>query len=99
MSEVNRAGYLAAYDVSDASRRQRIWQRVQAYAAELGQRSAHVVWLTPAERRALLAVVVELLDGAEDQFLLLRLDAHSTPLLRGRAVGAAHDVPSVYRFD
>jgi hypothetical protein len=57
MGEVKRTGYLAAYDVSDTSRRQRIWQRVQAYAAELGQRSAHVIWLTPAERRALLAVV------------------------------------------
>lgn len=71
MSE--RILYLAAYDVSDDGRLAAALDCVRAYATG-GQKSVHEVWLTAAEKGALLQEMDQLLHAAEDSFILIRLD-------------------------
>lgn len=79
-----RALYLAAYDVTDASRLQAALQVLKGYASG-GQKSVFECFLAPRERQALLAEMRSVLDVAEDRFLLLPLpDAHGI-----RALGIA----------
>lgn len=76
--------YLAAYDVSDDSRRSAALGLVRGYATG-GQKSVHEVFLTPGERRELLHTMSLIIDEASDRFILLRLD----PRARNYALGVA----------
>ena len=68
--------YIAAYDVADPKRLRKILKRVKAHATG-GQKSVYECFLTPAERRELLADLRGLIDSDEDRVLLLRLDPRS----------------------
>jgi CRISPR-associated protein Cas2 len=74
--------YLAAYDITSDSLRAAALRCVRAYATG-GQKSVHEVWLTPAEKRDLLAEIKSCLDEA-DRFMLLRLDSRSRSYVLGR---------------
>lgn len=65
--------YLAAYDVSDSRRLTRTLHTVRTYATG-GQKSVHEIFLTAAEKTALLRDLAEILHHVEDRFFLLRLD-------------------------
>lgn len=78
---VHRQLYLAAYDIQSARRRAAALKRVRAHATG-GQKSVHEVWLTFAEKQALLAEMQHYLDD-HDRFALIRLDARS----RTHAIG------------
>ena len=80
--------YLAAYDVSSPRRLAAALALVRGYTTG-GQKSVHEVWLTAAEKRAVLADMVHLLDE-EDRFLLLRLDTRSPTQVIGRGQPAAN---------
>ena len=67
---------------------------VRAYASG-GQKSAHEIHLTDAERQRLLGDMRALLDDAEDSFMLFRLDPRATVETLGRAV-APSDVACMY---
>ena len=79
--------YLAAYDIACDRRRAGALKRLRGYATG-GQKSVHEVWLTPAEKREVLADM-GLLLGPDDRFALLRLDPRARTLLRGRAQAPA----------
>ena len=79
--------YLAAYDIACDRRRAGALKRLRGYATG-GQKSVHEVWLTPAEKREVLADM-GLLLGTDDRFALLRLDPRARTLLRGRALAPA----------
>ena len=51
-----------------------------------GQKSAHELFLTPAERDTLVASMRSLLDLETDRFVLLRLDPRSRVHTLGQAV-------------
>ena len=70
---MGRKLYLAAYDVSQSSRRASLLKLVREYAVG-GQKSVHEVYLTADERADLIRVVATVIDHATDKFLLLRLD-------------------------
>ena len=70
---MGRKLYLAAYDVSQASRRASLLHLVREYAVG-GQKSVHEVYLTDSEREDLIRIVATVIDYATDKFLLLRLD-------------------------
>ena len=57
----------------------------------------HEVWLTPAEKREVLADM-GLLLGTDDRFALLRLAPRARTLLRGRAQAPADQVVPVSRL-
>ena len=80
-----RALYLAAYDVCDPRRLAAALKLVRAYASG-GQKSAHEIHLTDAERQRLLCDMRRMLDEAEDSFMLIRLDPRATVETLGRAV-------------
>ncbi len=88
MSGVRRQLYLAAYDIGDDRRRAGALKRLRGHATG-GQKSVHEVWLTEAEKRAVLDDMVYILDDATDRFFLLRLDVRSRTLVIGRAVAPA----------
>lgn len=71
--------YLAAYDVSCPRRLRAALQVLKGYASG-GQKSVFECFLSAAERTELLARVREVIDPAEDRFLLL-------PLAGDRPVG------------
>lgn len=87
MSTSSRNLYLAAYDISDDRRRVGALKLLRAYATG-GQKSVHEVWLTPADKRKVLADMAFILD-TEDRFMLLRLDPRSRVFLLGRAQAPA----------
>lgn len=68
----NRRLYLAAYDVTDPARLRDALHAVKGYASG-GQKSVFECFLTPAERRSLLAEVRTVLNLQEDRFMLLPL--------------------------
>lgn len=76
--------YLAAYDVAEQNRLMAALHLVRGYATG-GQKSVHEIFLTPAERHALLHDMSLILDELEDRFLLLRLD----PRARSYTLGIA----------
>ncbi len=64
--------YIAAYDIADPGRlRDALWLLKQHAAGR--QKSVFECFLTPAERRDLLAEVAAIIDPAEDRFMLLPL--------------------------
>lgn len=79
-----RDPYLLAYDVADPRRLRAALKLARGHATG-GQRSVHECFLTPSERRALLADYAALLDADSDRLLLLRLD----PRARTYALGTA----------
>jgi CRISPR-associated protein Cas2 len=77
-----RQPYIAAYDITRNSLRRAALRLLRAYATG-GQKSVHEVWLTPAEKRAVLGGMEEILDDG-DRFMLLRLDPRSPAVAIGR---------------
>lgn len=79
--------YLAAYDIADDRRRTGALKLLRAYATG-GQKSVHEVWLTPVDKREVLADMACIL-GDDDRFLLLRLDPRSRVHVIGRGEAPA----------
>lgn len=77
--------YLAAYDISEPRRLTAALKLTRAYATG-GQKSVHELYLTAAERTALIEDMGVLMDLATDRFLLLRLDPRSRVHTLGKAV-------------
>ncbi len=83
MSE--RELHLAAYDISEPRRLTAALKLTRTYATG-GQKSVHEIYLTPAERSALVKDMGALMDLGSDRFLLLRLDPRSRVHTLGKAV-------------
>ncbi len=83
MSE--RELHLAAYDISEPRRLTAALKLTRTYATG-GQKSVHEIYLTPAERSALVQDMGALMDLSTDRFLLLRLDPRSRVHTLGKAV-------------
>lgn len=80
--------YLAAYDISLPHRLIAALKLTRAYATG-GQKSVHELFLTPAERLALVEDMSILIDLDTDRFLLLKLDPRSRVHTLGKAVAPA----------
>lgn len=80
--------YLAAYDISEPRRLSAALKLTRAYATG-GQKSVHELFLTPAERQALVEDMSVLIDLDTDRFLLLKLDPRSRVHTLGKAVAPA----------
>ena len=80
--------HLACYDVAKPRRLSAALKLVRRYATG-GQKSAHELFLTPAERDTLVSDMRDLLDLDIDRFLLLRLDPRSRVHTLGKAVQPA----------
>ena len=80
--------YLAAYDISEPRRLSAALKLTRAYATG-GQKSVHELFLTPAERQALVEDMSVLIDLDTDRFLLLRLDPRSRVHTLGKALAPA----------
>jgi CRISPR-associated protein Cas2 len=76
--------YLVAYDISEPKRLARALDVCREYATG-GQKSVHECWLTPAEKREVLARLAEVIDHDTDRVHLFRLD----PRMAVRAMGIA----------
>jgi CRISPR-associated protein Cas2 len=81
----HRELFLAAYDISDARRRTAALKLSRCYTTG-GQKSVHEIYLTIAERGALVRDMGGLMNLATDRFLLLRLDPRSRVHALGNAV-------------
>lgn len=77
--------HLACYDVAEPRRLTAALKLARRYATG-GQKSAHELFLTPAERDTLVDDMQALLDLCTDRFLLLRLDPRSRVHTLGKAV-------------
>lgn len=64
--------YLICYDVAEPRRLSAALKLARRYATG-GQKSAHEMFLTPAERDTLVTDMRALLEASVDRFLLLRL--------------------------
>lgn len=84
----NRILHLACYDVAEPRRLSAALKLARRYATG-GQKSAHELFLTPAERDTLVSDMRALLAMETDRFLLLRLDPRSRLYALGKAVPAA----------
>ena len=80
--------HLACYDVAEQRRLTAALKLARRYATG-GQKSAHELFLTPAERDKLVADMRALLDLSTDRFLMLRLDPRSRVHTLGKAVQPA----------
>lgn len=80
--------YLAAYDISEPRRLSAALKLTRAYATG-GQKSVHELFLTPAERQALVEDMSVLIELDTDRFLLLKLDPRSRVHTLGKAVAPA----------
>lgn len=89
-----RALYLAAYDIADPKRLRAGLELVKGYATG-GQKSAHEIFLTEAEKGQLLHAMAFVLDEDADRFFLLRLDPRSKVHTLGVALEPA-DPPYFY---
>lgn len=89
----NRSLFIAAYDIANPSRLRQVRLAVKAYASG-GQKSVFECFLTPAERETLLAKVRKIINEAEDQFALLRVEKRAAPVLLGIATPPAN--PNFY---
>ncbi len=76
--------HIACYDVADDRRLRRALYVLRDYATG-GQKSVFECFLTHGEKRELIGRVQEVIDPAEDRFLLLRLDGRR----RVRTLGVA----------
>ncbi len=77
--------HLACYDVAEPRRLSAALKLARRYATG-GQKSAHELFLTPAERDTLVDDMRALLDTSTDRFLLLRLDPRSRVHALGKAI-------------
>lgn len=77
--------YLAAYDVCEPRRLASALRLVRGYASG-GQKSAHEIHLTDAERSRLLADMRSMLEPDDDAFVLIRLDPRGKVETLGRAL-------------
>ena len=80
--------FLACYDVAEPRRLALALKLTRAYATG-GQKSAHELFLTNAERDKLVVDMRTLLDAETDRFLLQRLDPRSRVYTLGRALAPA----------
>jgi len=80
--------HLACYDVAEPPRLVAALKLARVYATG-GQKSVHELFLTIAERLALIHDMQALLDLRTDRFLLLRLDPRSRVHTLGKAVKPA----------
>lgn len=80
--------HLACYDVAEPSRLAAALKLARRYATG-GQKSVHEIFLTDAEREALVAAMRQLLNASTDRFLLLRLDPRSRVFTLGTALAPA----------
>ena len=80
-----RTLHLACYDISEPRRLRAALKLARAYATG-GQKSLHELYLTVAERSALVDDMGVLMDMDTDRFLLLRLDPRSRVHTLGKAV-------------
>jgi len=90
---MQRLLYLAAYDVHDAKRLRRALQILKDYACG-GQKSAFECYLTHSERRELLQRIEQVLDTAEDCFMIIRLLDRDAVDVLGAAVKPADELYS-----
>jgi CRISPR-associated protein Cas2 len=65
--------YIACYDIADNGRLRKALHVLRNYSTG-GQKSVFECFLTESEKRCLIEEVREVIDEAEDRFLLLRLD-------------------------
>lgn len=79
-----RSLFIAAYDVASPARLRQVHRTVKAYATG-GQKSVFECFLTPQERKMLLAQTRQLVNEREDRFALLRVEERTEPLLLGIA--------------
>ncbi len=77
--------HLACYDISDPGTLIAALRLAREYATG-GQKSVHELFLTVAEREALLEDMDALIDKASDRFLLLRLDPRQQVFTLGLAI-------------
>lgn len=91
-----RSLFIAAYDVSSPARLRQVHRAVKAYATG-GQKSVFECFLTPTERKTLLAKARRLIDEREDRFALLRVEERAAPVLLGIATRPAD--PRFYFVD
>ncbi len=89
----NRDLYLAAYDVTAPDRLQAALHVLKGYAGG-GQKSVFECFLTARERRTLLAEIRDVLDTAEDRFLLLPLP--NTEGIRALGIAVRPSDPDFY---
>jgi CRISPR-associated protein Cas2 len=80
--------YLAAYDIAEPRRLSAALKLTRAYATG-GQKSVHELFLTPAERQALVKDMSVLIEMETDRFLLFKLDPRSRVHTLGKAVAPA----------
>lgn len=86
--------YITAYDIASPKRLRAALKLVKGHATG-GQKSAYECFLTPAERRDLLARLRAVIEPGEDRVLLIRLDPRSRVHTLGIAV-APQDPPFFY---
>ena len=77
--------FIAAYDIRNNKRLRKALKVIRAYASG-GQKSVFECFLTAKEQRNLLAEVKDVIDGSEDSFFLLKLDARCQVITLGKAV-------------
>jgi CRISPR-associated protein Cas2 len=80
--------HLACYDIAHPRRLVAALKLARRYATG-GQKSAHELFLTPAERDTLVSDMRALLELDTDRFLLLRLDPRSKLFAIGKAIAPA----------
>lgn len=93
ISMVNRDLYIASYDIGEPARLVQVLKIVRAYATG-GQKSVYECFLTPVEKRDLLAGVQQIIHLPEDRFFLLRLDPRATVETLG--IGSAPEDPDFF---
>ncbi len=91
-----RVLYLVAYDVCEPKRLRKIHKAVKRFATG-GQKSVFECFLTPAERRRLLAETREIIAAEEDRLALLRIEERARPILHGIATPVVD--PDFYLVD
>lgn len=85
--------YLAAYDISCPQRLSQGLRVLKGYASG-GQKSVFECFLTPAERRTLLAEIEDVIEPHDDRFLLLPLAGDRT--VRTLGVALLPEDPAYY---
>lgn len=82
---MKRRLYLAAYDISSASRLRAALYLLKGFASGR-QKSVFECFLTRAERHELVATINQIIDPDEDRFLLLPLGPAADIQTLGKAV-------------
>lgn len=80
--------HLACYDIAEPRRLIAALKLTRAYATG-GQKSVHELFLTPAERTALVEDMSVLINLDTDRFWLLQLDPRSRVHTLGKAIQPA----------